>query len=448
VAQLGAEVAHSRPRRQLSLRWRLTLSYLSVTGLIMLVASVLFYLSLAAQLQQFSDQALRDAAGLAASQLGGDEPGAAAETVHLQLSPDITLAVYDPAGRQTDRLGSARVNGPLQAGFLSAGAYRVYSLRLVGGEWVQAIRSQAELLQALATTRRSMLLGFPLLLLAGLLSGYWLSDRALRPVDAVSRLAAQVARSGEPQARVPQAPGDDEMARLTGTVNAMLDRLEQTIERERTFALAAAHELRTPLALLRGQASLTLQRPRSVSEYQEDTGRVLSAAEEMQGVVERLLALAQVGQPTPRRVVELAQLAAEVVERLEPVAQVRGTRLHLITVPVRTLGDAHHLRLVLLNLVENALKYGRPGGHVWIRVGPGAEGVLVSVTDDGPGIPESEIQRLRQPFQRGLGQQNIPGSGLGLALVSSVVAQHGSTLHFTRAPEGGLRVTVTLPAAP
>jgi signal transduction histidine kinase len=430
--------------KHLTLRWRLTLFYALLSSAILLVTGSVFFFSLQASLREMLDNSLHDAASLAASQLTGDEgqpkfSETDAESLQREVQGETTLVVFNAKQKQTDRLGRARVTAPLEAGFTSTKEFRAYTIQTEKGDWVQALRSEAETLETLSRAQRLLLFTVPLMLLAGLGAGYLIADRALRPVDQVSRLASSIATSGRYKDRVPESAGADEMSRLTRTVNSMLGKLEATIERERAFALAAAHELRTPLALLRGQTSLSLRRERTSDEYRQVIESVDQTSLEMTGLVESLLALARTNQTLQKQAVNLEDLVLEVVEALSETARARSIKLILETQSAPMHGDPTALRLLVTNLVSNAIKYGRKGGHVWLRTSAQNNQVTLEVSDDGPGIDAADLERLTQPFQRGLGLQSVTGTGLGLALTLAVAEQHDSTLELSRAAEGGLK---------
>ncbi|MER3555436.1 MAG: two-component sensor histidine kinase [Meiothermus sp.] len=430
----------------MSLRWRLTLYYAALSALILLLGGGALFLALRASLRQALDRSLQDAAGIAASQVGGDAfaaPESPNDLLLTRLPGSTVIRVFDAQGRETDRFGRPPVSAPLRAGFTTIGETRVYTEALPDGGFIQVMRSEVETLQAIGRTQKLLLLGVSPLLLLGVGLGYLLADRALLPVDRVARLAGAIAASGRYQERVPQTPGKDEMARLTGTVNAMLSRLEATIERERAFALAAAHELRTPLTLLHGRATLSLEKERTPEQYRAALQLVARTSQEMTGLVESLLALARTNQPPPPDPVDLADIAAEIVQAAASEARQRGVDVVQGGCSALTRGDARALQLAATNLLYNALKYG--GKKVWVSTGVRGEEAFLEVCDDGPGIPEGELERLRQPFQRGAGLQGSGGAGLGLAITGAVAEGHGGRLELGRGPQGGLRAAVWLP---
>jgi signal transduction histidine kinase len=438
-----------RVRKSMSLRWRLTLFYSALSALTVVLAGVAFFVVLRQNLQSTLDTSLRESATLAGEQLRDEQQGKFSETetdtLFQRMAAGTSLRVLDSQGQDIDEVGNP-VAAPLVEGYSTVGDQRVYTLRLGNGDWIQATRSRVETVQAIGRAQRLLLAGLPFLLLIGFGVGYFVADAAFKPVDRVTGLANHIATSGKFNERVPERPGDDEMAKLTRTFNQMLGQLESTLGREKAFALAAAHELRTPLTFIQGRASLSLEKPRSPEQYQDALRQIHSTSQEMAQMVDSLLTLARTKHQAKREVVSFKQLLPEVIENSKLAAQQRFIALELqASHEVSMHGDATALKLALSNLVQNAIKYGRSNGHVWLECGQENNEVFLAVSDDGPGIPETELDRLRQPFQRGAGLQGVSGSGLGLALVSAVAEQHGGRLELSRASQGGLRATLWLP---
>jgi signal transduction histidine kinase len=358
------------------------------------------------------------------------------------------LTVFDQNGTRLNGLDPSPVEAPLQPGRTSIGGYRVLTVRTPNGYWIQAARSETDALGALERTQKLLVFGLPLLLLLGMGAGYAVADRALRPVDAVSLLAARIAASGKPGERVPQAHGNDEMTRLTRTVNEMLEKLEAALAQERAFALAAAHELRTPLAVLQGRVSLSLERERSTEHYQQSLQTVSRTTQELTRLVEGLLTLARSQSPSQPIALDLADVGLEVAEAHTDAAKARGQRIELELSSAPAHGDPAALRLAVSNLIRNAIRYAPEGGRIWVRSAVLDGHPTLEVSDDGPGVDAADLERLRRPFQRGHGLQAIQGSGLGLALVDAIAEQHDGQLELGRAPEGGLRAAIRLPKTP
>ena len=432
----------------MSLRWRLTLYYTLISAVLLGLGTLILYGVLSFSLRKTLDDSLREAAVIAASQLGAEDVLAQEiNDIFVSRLPGATvIQIYDKTGRLIDRFGTPAVKAPLQMGFLSVGDTRIYAEPLPQGGTVQVMRSQAETNRTIGQSLRLLLVSLPLLWLVCLGGGYVLADRALRPVDSVTRLAQRIAELGRYQERLPESPGTDEMARLTQTFNAMLSRLETTIEREKAFALAAAHELRTPLSVLQGRASLSLEKERSPQQYQEALRVVDRTSRELVGVVESLLMLARSNQTPSLQDLHLDFLALEACEGLSHVAKERKVKVHLELGSSPAQGDPLALRSALSNLIRNALQHGQEGGQVWVRSLHTARHALVEIADDGPGIAEGELERLRQPFQSGP-LKTVGGAGLGLTLASAIAQQHGGCLVLGKAAQGGLLARLELPLA-
>ena len=302
---------------------------------------------------------------------------------------------------------------------------------------IEAIEERDETLGTLLTL---LLVIGPVALLLASLAGYWLAGAALRPVEAMRRGAAEIsaATSGR---RLPLPPAHDEVRRLGETLNAMLGRLEEGLERERRFVADAGHELRTPLATLRAELELALRQPRPPEEL---VAALRSAAEEVERLVrlaEHLLVLVREGESGPplrRTRVDVPDLLAAVAARFR-----RGDRSIEVAAPAGLALDADPERLeqALGNLVENALLHGR--GAVWLRAEAGEDEVVFRVRDEGPGFPPGFADRAFERFSRADEARTGGGAGLGLAIVAAVARAHGG-----RVAVDGSAVTLAIPAAP
>ena len=439
-----------RPRWPPSFRWRLTLTYAALLGLTLLVVGLSSYGALRQTLYAGLDDVLRTSAQHLAAQesnVRADPPPQVSAVLDaINRRQPIRMTIYDGLGQEVDW-------GPSRVGFVSApgpaqkGSERIFMLKTSGG-WIQTTQSDQELRSALWRILRLGLLSLPLLLLAVLGVGYLLADRALRPVDQVSDLAARIARSGHPGERVPQAAGHDELARLTHTINEMLGRLDEQLARERLFAHASAHELRTPISVVRAAASLALAQDRTPQQYRAVLCQVLAVSEDMSALTTRLLALAQATVPADPTNVNLADVTLMAAEAQTTAAQRALTRIEVKIQNSAVSGDFTALVLAAGNLIQNAVRYSPPGSVVLVSCEMDAQQARLSVQDQGPGIPEAEVARLVQPFQRGPNAQQTAvtgGAGLGLALVQAITEAHGGKLTLTNAPGGGLRAELVLP---
>ncbi|GII77208.1 hypothetical protein Sru01_21900 [Sphaerisporangium rufum] len=322
------------------------------------------------------------------------------------------------------------------------GPLRVVVLRADQGRTVIAARSFKEVADSLATTVRMLAVGTPLLLV--LLGGasWVVVGRTLRPITELRRGAAEI--SGTARARrLPVPEARDEVHALATTLNDMLTRLEAAEASQRALVADAAHELRSPLASIRLQLEVALGHPDG-QDWRETAEGVLEDAMRLSRLAEGLLTLARLDErrrPARWEPVDLGALAAAAADRY-PGVVVRVAAAG----PAVVGGDALELRQVLVNLLDNAVRHAR--STVVVEVGATGGLAAVTVTDDGPGIPEADRERVFHRFTRldSARSRDDGGAGLGLAIVRETVRAHGGTVELAGAAPG-LRATVHLPLA-
>jgi two-component system OmpR family sensor kinase len=289
------------------------------------------------------------------------------------------------------------------------------------------------------------------------LSAFFVVRLGLRPLDRMEVTAGEIA-AGRLSRRVSPATPKTEVGRLGLALNAMLERLEQAFsqrkaseQRLRQFLADASHELRTPVASIRGYAELfRMGATRDRADTEMAMRRIEEESKRMGVLVEDLLTLARLdATPAPRRAhVDLTALAGDAVEDARATAPERAIGLR-VAGPAFVSGDPHQLHQVLANLVGNALVHTPSGTPVEVSVSQDSGNVIVSVRDHGPGLPDGSTERLFDRFwraERGR-ERGKAGSGLGLAIVSGVVKAHDGRVSAQNAPGGGAVFTVRLPAS-
>ncbi len=278
-------------------------------------------------------------------------------------------------------------------------------------------------------------------LLVGLL-GWWLAGRALRPVTSMTEAARRISEQNLHQRLALTGP-DDELQRLADTFDTMLERLEKSFESQRRFIANASHELRTPLAVQRTslQVGLADPLPEGLAEVRED---LLTANREAEQLVNALLLLARSDRGLEETVgVDVAATAETVTAELAAQAAIEGVDIGLTAkAPRPVLGDPLLLRHLLTNLIGNAVRHNRPGGHVRVRV----EGRTVTVTNTGPLVSAEQIPALFEPFRR-LAQDRTgtTGHGLGLSIADAIAKAHNARLTAEPGENGGFHITLCFP---
>ncbi|RLT09955.1 MAG: HAMP domain-containing protein [Planctomycetota bacterium] len=291
-----------------------------------------------------------------------------------------------------------------------------------------------------------------LVLTLGVVGGGWLSGRALRPLASMSVTAKNISVENISQ-RIDLAETDSELGQLALVLNQTFDRLQSAFEHQLRFTADASHELRTPLAVILSQTELTLSKPRSSDEYRTALETCQRAGRRMRSLIDSLLLLARfdAGHPELQRgSVDLAEVANESVELLRPLADERKITLRSEVLPMSVVGDRDRLGQVVTNLLANAIRYNQEGGHVEVRVERVNGHAIVSVSDNGIGIPTEELPHIFERFYRvDKARTRVEGgTGLGLAICQSVVEAHGGQITARSEPEHGTTLEVRLPLPP
>jgi len=244
----------------------------------------------------------------------------------------------------------------------------------------------------------------------------------------------------------------DELGRLATTINALLARLDATFTEQQRFIADASHELRTPLAVLRGETEVVLEQNRRAQDYKESLALIKDEAERLTRIVENLFVLAR--QPVDQHTVmkeplRLNEVVSECVRSAQVLATQRGLRLHLdgAMSEVNFTGDDEMLKRMLLNLLDNAVKYTAPGGDVGVALSTQNGSARIVVTDSGIGIPAADQPRIFDRFYRvdKARSRALGGAGLGLSIAKWIVEAHGGTIAVQSIPTQGSEFIVDLP---
>ncbi|MDZ4745172.1 MAG: ATP-binding protein [bacterium] len=306
--------------------------------------------------------------------------------------------------------------------------YRIVLLRGTEVEVVAAYPA-SELDSTLRGLFSVMLWSMPAALLVSLLSGWFLAKRSLRPVDEITSSARQITAQNL-SLRLPKQGTDDELGRLTETVNDMIARLETSFAQVRQFTSDASHELRTPLAIMMGELELALRRPLTAEEAHKVLVSCLEEVERLNQVVQGLLELSRAdsGQVTLlREEVRYSTMVENVCDDVMILADKKRIELHYDIQPgILVMADKIHIQQALLNIIENAVKYTREGGDVHVGLEYVDGKAVLTVSDTGIGIPENELPFIFDRFYQvdKARSKEVYGTGLGLAIVKWIVDAH------------------------
>jgi heavy metal sensor kinase len=474
-----------------SVRIRLTLWYTGAMAVILIFLASVTYFVIRANVGRRADMQAVELADTFLSTVDAEmgdatKPNSLDEGVATAIAEhrfrDVIFAVFDQQGSliamssalPDDRrhrewkpeivLGSAQglltVADPFHFMRLAGHPYRAYVRHFTLGEQAatlivfQSVHGQNEFLETLTST---FAIAIPLTILFAGFGGYLLARRSLSPVVAMSSQASRIG-SENLEARLTVRNPDDELGHLARSFNELLDRLDASFDRQKRFVADASHELRTPVAILCGETEVALSKEnRNEQEYRETLRILADESKRLKHVVEDLftLARADAGQyPLAYTDFYLEELAAECTRNVRTLAAAKHVAVACDAGSDALIrADEALLRRMLLNLLDNAIKYTPSGGSVSVHCGEQNGFHLLSVQDSGPGIPPELQPRIFERFFRGdkarsRNEQDGGGAGLGLSIAAWIAGAHGGKLELSQSTSEGCTFTATLPKQP
>ncbi len=461
----------------MSIRLRLTIYWTAITAVILFAAGLLIMVMFARAMWSTLDTGLMEEADTTAAAIA-DSSAADTKLILQRLSQEKDLG----PGRRVRLIAGRRVvfdSGDSGADLPDALApadavvdggrhrYRFAIVPLVvNGEpgLLQDGANATPVRRTIAHLRNALLLVIPIILALCVAGGYWMARWALVPVNEVTDALARIGPRDLRQ-RLPLPSVEDEAGRLIAAINQLLERLELASAAQQRFVSEAAHELRTPLAILRSGLEVTLQRPRGPEESRAALEQAMAEVERLCVIAEDLLALARLdAEPAMERTpVDLCEIAAEASAMAQTLAEAKHQEFaqklaqdsahdlsHGLATEARKRivvhGSASDLRRVVLNLLDNAVKFTPQRGKIELDVATNGSTALILVRDSGPGIDPRDIAHIFDPFYRSR-SANGTGSGLGLALSREIVRRHGGVIQAGNRAAGGCEIVVRLPLA-
>ncbi len=448
----------------MTIRLRLTIYWAAIIATMLLIAGVGALLLFERQQWGVLDGALMEEADTSAASLSRRGPGAAADAIVRNLSEERDLgprrrvrvvtgdSVIADYGDQTAELPAQGASFQItQMRDGSGGVFRfaITPFEFGGARAVLEDGVDASAIRkSIALLRTSLLLILPLILIASVAGGYVIAGRALVPMIRLTDELAGI----EPRdlsRRLEPGATDDEVARLTRAINALLERIERASNTERRFAADAAHELRTPLAVLRTGLEVALSRERTQAEYAEAVGSAFAEVIALCTMADQLLTLARLDQEASaeRERVDLGALVREVAGAVEPLVQAKPLALMVNSdETVLVEGNPVHLKRLVINLLDNAIKFTPAHGKLEIGTAARDGHATLRVADSGPGIPAEDLPFIFDRFFRGRARDES-GNGLGLSLCREIARLHHGEIAVANRAQGGCEFIVTLPLA-
>ena len=432
-----------------SFRAQLTALYLAFFSLLFVLFSIFLYSELSRSLIARLDDTLASEADTAAvlfpdelQEMKGDSAAAAREVIgELKVHGDfVTIG----EGTHVMAASPQAAPGP-------RGRSAIRTIQAGGHTFQIAVFASLDAIDAeLAVVRRAILIALPLILALAGLGGYALATRSLRPLGGMAEQARRITGSNL-ETRIEIHSPAEELAVLVTSFNELLSRLDQSFDTMRRFVADASHELRTPISVIRGEADVALSLERSPAEYRESLAVVLDEARRLSRLVDDLLNLARAdaGHVTLQtHDFYLNELLAECCRNVQGLAHTRGLGLECLPGnDLQFTGDEQLLRRLVINLLDNAIRYTPSGGKVTASLEATASSVQLRVSDTGIGIAPTDAARIFERFYRAgeARSRQDGGFGLGLAIVRWIAESHRGSVTCTSELGRGSTFTVTLP---
>jgi two-component system, OmpR family, sensor kinase len=469
---------HTAFRHRIAIRGRIALFGAAVVALTVVIFSSLVYVLVERNLVSQQDEALRVRGDDVSRQLisrRGFSPSPFALTIDVAKSSDIfvEITIFNPS----QVYSSGKVNGAdpvLPASLLESAPFdrgnitnaqaengplmRVYVRQLASTSgpagYLVVGKSLSGIQSELSGLRLFLLAGAFLSLIAAGAASWLVAGRALRPLDAMASTAEDIGRTQDLSRRLPESQPDDEVGRLQRSFNQMLRQLEDAYHRlqgalvaQRRFVADASHELRTPLTTIRGNVGLLLKRDDITSDDRVAAlNDIAGESERMSRMVQDLLTLARADagyhlEKAPMDLLPIIQEVSRQAQTLQP-----SRRIDLLDgVPAPVYGNADAIKQLLWILIDNAFKHTHDGGRIHLRLDSGQRAARLVVADDGPGIPEEDLERVFERFFQSDAARSGEGTGLGLAIARWIAKEHGGQVTATNNPQGGAVFTVEFP---
>ncbi len=317
------------------------------------------------------------------------------------------------------------------------------------GLWLRGVVSETQGEDHMTDVLRLSLLFLPLLVVCSALGGYLLTKKMLSPIQAISESACGIGTGNDLGRRIVLGEGKDELHQLAESFNGMFARLEKAFETERQFTSDASHELRTPVSVILAQCEFSLEEPRSGEEYERALRTILRQGRRMSRLINDMLDFSRLEMRADSFACEEIDMAELVESACTDLAFVREHGITLRWEAERGIvfcGNRGLLTRLLTNLVNNAYRYGRENGRIFVCLKRVGEGMELSVSDDGIGIAEEEQEKIFRRFYQSDHSRCGTGAGLGLAMVEEIAKFHNGSVRVESEPGKGSRFVLVFPA--
>lgn len=462
-------------RHRIPIRGRIALFGAAVVAVTVVIFSVVVYAVVERSLVSQQDSTLTrrgDTAWATIVRSGGHfAPLRQFLPADLNASPEVFLQIFEPNGASV--FSSGKIDGidpqypssllstvPFDHGVLettqpqNGPLMRAYVRSLGSSGYVLVGQPLFGIQNLLNDLRLFLLAGVFLSLLGAGAASWFVAGRALRPLDAMANTAEDIGETQDLSRRLPVGSTNDEVGRLQRSFNQMLRQLEDAYQRlrsaliaQRRFVADASHELRTPLTTIRGNVGLLLKRDDITSEDRVAAlNDIAGESERMSRMVQDLLTLARAdaGYHLEKEPVDLRPIVQDVSRQAQTLQPTRRIEL-LDGQPALIRGNADAIKQLLWILIDNAFRHTSQDGQISVTLQAGGESAALKVSDNGPGIPNDDLERIFERFYQSDASREGEGTGLGLAIARWIAQEHGGRISAANNPQGGASFTVTLP---
>ncbi len=317
------------------------------------------------------------------------------------------------------------------------------------GLWLRGVVAETQGKEEVNSISRLSLILLPILVMFAIIGGYLIAGRTLKPIKQISEAASQIGKGDDLKRRITIGEGRDELHQLADNFNKMFARLDQSFEKEQQFTSDASHELRTPMSVILAQCEYSLEKERSMKEYETALSVIQRQGRKMSALINDMLDFTRLGMKTDRYPLASFDLSESVISLCSDMALIRENNIELsytnIEKGIIYTGNKTLLNRALTNLISNAYRYGRQNGHIIVSLKKTEASVIISVQDDGVGIAEEEQEKVFRRFYQGDHSRGGIGTGLGLSMAEEIARFHGGRILLESKKDQGSTFRILLP---
>lgn len=445
--------------RRLTIKSKITLWYASFLLILLVVFSIILYFTISGLLYKSNEDLLRADADQVTSILRFEGNVIRFAEPYKIISTNTYFVVFDMNGNANleSEILPELVNLPIEDeeiryitidDVLWAAYDKPLKLNDITIGWIRVSRSMESLMTTLNNLKLILFISIPLYILFASLGGLFLANRALRPIDDITKTAGKISK-GDLKQRLKTPRTEDEVGRLTVTFNEMLDKLEAFIKKERQFTSDASHELRTPLAIISAHAEQSLSGSKGTKEYKDALKKILEESKKMSYVISQLLMLYRSEEGKYKldsEVLDLNVIVEEIMKEYGNLALEKEISVDFKSgEKIKIKGDQTLITRLIINLVDNAINYSKESGRVSVSLTKENNFAIIKVEDSGTGIAGEDLPFIFDRFYQADRARGGQGSGLGLSIVKWIVEVHKGEIEVESKLNQGTRFIIKLP---